>query len=397
VAASANRSSNIIVVGAGIFGVTATLALLSRGHRVTLVDPGPLPHPLAASTDISKVVRLDYGADVDYMAWMEEALDGWRRWNREWPRPLFHETGVLALARTPLAPGGFEYESFKRLEARGHRPQRLSQAEIARRFPAWSAGPFVDGYLNPEGGYAESGEVVAQLISAIAPAGGTLRSATRVERLLEEAGAVRGVLCADGQLLRADQVVLTVGAWTPHLLPETADSLRSVGQPVFHLRPQDPSLFAPERFPTFFADIAQSGYYGFPQHPIGVVKIANHGVGVPMHPESPQRKVSADQIAALRAFLRNCLPPLADAEIVSTRVCLYSDTRDGHLWIAPHPQRPGLIVCSGDSGHAFKFAPVLGALIADAVEGRMSPRLLRFRHRPEVQPLRGEEAARHHG
>ena len=69
-------------LGGGIFGVTAALALRARGHEVTLVDPGPLPHPLAESTDISKVVRIDYGADEDYTALGERALDGWRRGTR---------------------------------------------------------------------------------------------------------------------------------------------------------------------------------------------------------------------------------------------------------------------------------------------------------------------------
>ena len=58
--------SHVAVVGAGIFGVTAVLALRRRGHEVSLFDPGPLPHPLAESTDISKVVRLDYGPDAHY-------------------------------------------------------------------------------------------------------------------------------------------------------------------------------------------------------------------------------------------------------------------------------------------------------------------------------------------
>ena len=96
------------VVGAGVFGVTAALALRRRGYSVTLIDPGPLPHPLAASTDISKVVRLDYGPDADYTALMERALDGWREWNAVWPEPLFHETGIAFLCRAPMSPGGFE-------------------------------------------------------------------------------------------------------------------------------------------------------------------------------------------------------------------------------------------------------------------------------------------------
>ena len=52
----------ILVIGAGMFGVTAALELKKRGHEVTLIDPGPLPHPEASSTDISKVVRPDYGS-----------------------------------------------------------------------------------------------------------------------------------------------------------------------------------------------------------------------------------------------------------------------------------------------------------------------------------------------
>ena len=63
------------------------------------------------------------------------------------------------------------------------------------------------------------------------------------------------------------------------------------------------------------------------------------------------------------------LPALADAPIVHRRMCLYCDTFDGDFWIDHDPERPGLVVAAGDSGHGFKFAPILGALIADVVEG----------------------------
>jgi glycine/D-amino acid oxidase-like deaminating enzyme len=52
-----------LVLGGGIFGVTGALELRRRGWRVMLVDPGPVPRPLAASTDRSKVIRADYGGD----------------------------------------------------------------------------------------------------------------------------------------------------------------------------------------------------------------------------------------------------------------------------------------------------------------------------------------------
>jgi glycine/D-amino acid oxidase-like deaminating enzyme len=87
-----------------------------------------------------------------------------------------------------------------------------------------------------------------------------------------------------------------------------------------------------------------------------------------MSPDSNARHVTPEEENNLREFLSSALPVLSDAPIVYTRICLYCDTHDGDFWIAPDPERPGLIIATGDCGHGFKFAPVLG-IIADAVEG----------------------------
>ena len=87
----------VIIVGAGINGVTAAIELKNRGHQVVLIDPGPLPHPLAASTDISKAVRAAYGADDVYTDLAERSIKLWREWNREFGVELYHETGALFL------------------------------------------------------------------------------------------------------------------------------------------------------------------------------------------------------------------------------------------------------------------------------------------------------------
>jgi glycine/D-amino acid oxidase-like deaminating enzyme len=235
----------VVVVGAGIFGVTAGREFGRRDWNVVVLDPGPVPHPLAESTDISKIVRMDYGADEDYTALMEVALEGWRRWNAGWPAPLFHETGVTFLSRAPLAPGGFEYESWRVLTGRGHRLERIDAAALRRRFPAWNADRFVDGYFNPAGGYAESSKVVAALWAEAARDGGEVRGGERVVRLVEEADGPRvaGVVTARGEILPAEVVVVAAGSWTQHLLPWLAPHLRSVGQPVFHPRPADVTRF----------------------------------------------------------------------------------------------------------------------------------------------------------
>ncbi|MCA9514789.1 MAG: FAD-binding oxidoreductase, partial [Myxococcales bacterium] len=166
-----HRNKEAVVIGAGVFGVAAAKELRARGHAVTLVDPGPVPHPLAASTDVSKLVRGDYGHDALYTGLMAEALPLWARWNATLPRPLVHFSGWTVLSTTPMAPGTYEGDSFAALEARGAVPERLDAGAIARRFPAWGEGGFVDGYVNPRVGWTESGEVVARLVAEAVAAG----------------------------------------------------------------------------------------------------------------------------------------------------------------------------------------------------------------------------------
>ena len=392
-------ADRFIVVGAGIFGVTAALELRARGHAVTLLDAGPIPAPLAASTDISKVVRMEYGADRRYMALMEAARAGWLRWNERWAAdgagPLYHETGVLMVARDRMAPGGFEHDSYRSLLARGHRPERLDAPAIARRYPAWSTGRFVDGFYHRAGGYAESGTVVAALARQAQAAGIEVSARTRAAALVEEAGRVRGVRTDRGRTLRAAGVVMAAGAWVGTLHPPLSGAIRASGHPVFHLRPADPAPFRADRFPTFTADVARTGYYGFPVNADGVVKIASHALGRPIDPDAP-RSVTPGAETRLRRFLADTFPALAGAPVVSTRLCLYADTQDEDFWIARDPDRDGLTVAGGGSGHGFKFAPVLGALIADAATGADNPALARFRWRPEVTLTHGTEAARCH-
>jgi sarcosine oxidase / L-pipecolate oxidase len=423
--------SSIIVVGAGINGVTAAIELKTRGHDVVLVDPGPLPHPLAASTDISKAVRAAYGADEDYTALAERSIKIWREWNQEFGTQLYHEVGVMFVRQRELKPGDFEYESFKTLEYRGHKVERVNSARSWKRFPAWNPELYLDGVLELEAGYAESGRVVATLIRRAKSLGVQLREG-KFAALDEKGERVKGIVLEDKVIpseskrsrgiprhdpkltqrdpstepvlseaeglgmttLAGDTVIMTVGAWTPYLLPSTKRFFRARGQPVFHLQPRQSELFAPECFPVFGADITTTGYYGFPINRDGVMKIANHGPGREMSPESSQRAVTLEDEKNLREFLSSTFPALADAPIVYSRVCMYCDTHDGHFWIARDPDRRGLIIAAGDCGHGFKFAPVLGEIIADAVEEKPNPILQKFRWRPDVRAGSGTDVAR---
>ena len=385
--------ATIIVVGAGINGVTSAIELKKRGHRVVLVDPGPLPHPLAASTDISKAVRAAYGPDEIYTELAERCIALWKQWNVDFGTQLYHETGVLFVCERRMQQGDFEYESCRVLEKSGHRVERFDEFTFHQRFPAFAEDRFKDGFFDPDAGYVESGRVVASLIDYAKSRGVELRERAKFKELDENDKRVAGIILEDRHRINGDAVVMATGAWTPYLLPSTKKFLRATGHPVFHLKPKQPNFFLPARFPFFGADISTTGFYGFPLNQ-GVVKIANHGAGREMSPDSSAREVTRADEKALRAFLRSTIPSLADAPIVDSRVCMYSDTNDGDFWIAPDPDRPNLTLATGDCGHGFKFAPVLGEIIADAVEGKANPLLKKFRWRPEVKSGETKEAAR---
>ena len=384
----------VIVIGAGINGVTAAIELKKRGHRVVLVDPGPLPHPLAASSDISKAVRSTYGADEQYTALAEEAIDRWHQWNEEAGVDLYHEVGVMFVRQRKMEPGDYEYESYHLGKKRGRPVIRVNSDWLRERFPAWNEELYPDGLFDPRGGYAESGRVVAQLVVRAKSLGIELHEGARFLHLDEGDSGVRGVVLDNEKRLPGDGVVAAMGAWTPFALPFTQPFFRATGHPLFHLRPEKPEIFAPECFPMFGADITTTGYYGFPIGREGVVKIGSHGIGREMSPDSPERLVTAEEESKFRDFVSSTFPALANAPIVSTRICLYCDTHDGNFWIAADPERAGLVIAAGDNGHGFKFAPLLGEVIADAVEGKENPLAQKFRWRPEVRAGESKEAAR---
>jgi glycine/D-amino acid oxidase-like deaminating enzyme len=374
--------SELLIVGGGAFGLSAALELARRGHAVHLLEPspGPAPRDEAASTDQSKAVRMDYGGDLFYTEFGEQALAAWPEFDRGHETPTFHREGWLLTTPRPMQPGEFEHDSYQLLRNRGHVLQRLTDGDLRRRLIAWSPEALVDGYLNPSDGWVDSTAVCLRLVAMAEAAGVVIERGVAVHELLLEGGQVVGVQRADGIHRRAATVIVCAGAWTPQLVPWLADRMQPVAQPLCYFEPSDPRPFWAERFPPWAADIGRAGWYGFPVADNGLVKVGHHGTGEHRSPDGP-RVVSASMVERFRAFLATALPGLANAPLAATKVCFYCDTFDGNFWIDHDPQHPGLVVAAGGCGHAFKFTPLLGGIIADVVERRPNSRAHRFRWR----------------
>ncbi len=354
-----------LVVGAGVFGITSALELRARGWKVTLLDQGDIPHPDAASTDFSKIIRADYGDDRFYMDLADQAIAGWEHWNRTWGWTPFRRVGFLIMAPEEMRPGHFEHDSYQAALERGRRAERLTDPDVRKRFAVWSRSLYPDGYLSLDAGWSPSGKVIQYLVGLAVEAEINIMKGRSAEVVLD---SKPGVVLQGGAILYADKVVVAAGSWTQTLLPELEDRMWSTGQSVFHLQVAHAKRFQPPGFVPWAAATASTGWYGFPATDDGHLKLANHGPGRVIDPREP-RVVDPEEDASVRAFLAVNLPELAHAPIIKRRLCVYTDTFDSDFFIDAVPGRDGVFVASGGSGHGFKFAPVLGPIVADAVEG----------------------------
>lgn len=151
-----NMQPHVVVVGAGVFGLSTAIHALESGCRVLVVENGPLVREdvdadvvrrgsrfRGTSVDASRIVRPDYGANSTYTGLMRDALVSWREWNAEARRTgaatPYQEVGWMVLRRSAdMPPGSFERESYDTLQRHGFALRALRGPDVAASYPAWS-------------------------------------------------------------------------------------------------------------------------------------------------------------------------------------------------------------------------------------------------------------------
>jgi len=358
---------DFLVVGAGIFGVCTAFELAKKDHSVCLINPDDIPHPLAASTDVSKVVRMEYGTDEEYMRMAIESMERWRQWNRILSEEIYHEVGYLLLAKKALHDPSQQYElsSLRNVEQAGYKPQRLSTSYIQNQLPALNHEVYSDGMYNKIGGFARSGRAVELIAKYSTTLGVELITNQMAKEWETDNDNITAVVTAEGRRFKAKEFIVCAGNFSSLLVPDLKPYLKVTGHPVFHIKPSKPELFEPPNFAVFAADIANSGWYGFPLHPEkAIVKVALHSDGLELDPTKDERVVYDSDIQLLKEFLAESLPSLLNDPVVYTRRCCYTDSQDGHFWIDRHPTIKNLTIGTGGTGHGFKMGPVVGEMIA---------------------------------
>lgn len=361
---SGASSFDVVVVGAGVFGAWTAWHLAKCKRRVLLVEMYGPAHARASSGGETRIIRMGYGPDEIYTDWSKQSLAQWKDLFAAMGAPLFHETGVLWLARE----GDVTLDqTHAALQGCGVTHELLAAEELACRYPQVNFDGVAHGLLEPESGVLMARRAVNCVVESATRMGIVTRIAQGIAP--QGSGRIESIEIAGGERILARSFVFACGPWLGKVFPDllgprifpTRQEVFFFGTPAGDLR------FAPPAFPTWL--FQGDEVYGMPDIEARGLKVALDRHGEPVDPDTQSRLASREGAEWARAYVARRFPALKDAPIVETRVCQYENTSSGDFLIDTHPDFPNVWLVGGGSGHGFKHGPAVGQYTAALILG----------------------------
>jgi len=372
----------IVIVGAGIVGLSTAYSLLTQGVRkVTVLEQEVVDHARSSSHGFSRLLRFEYGSNAFYSNMVNLSLKRWKKLQEVTRRTVYTPTGLLMLGNQN---DNFTQSSYQVARELGLPVERYSKEDCIQSFPQFDTRSYDTLIYNHHAGILHASTCLQTLRDLVLDFGGEIYESCRVNRITND-NSLRPIHLhlSSGKEIVADRVVLATGSWIHRLLANLHLPVRMTRQYLLYFSGLSASAYGTGAFPSFIA----GDMYGFPIHQgcNGWVKATSHAFGVPIDPDNvtPQD----DQvIASISRHLRELLPALNHAQIARIDSCMYDVSPDEDFIIDRLPTDPRVIFATGLSGHGFKFGLLLGELLSSLVCNTQPPvpldrfRLSRFAH-----------------
>ncbi|WP_027229639.1 FAD-dependent oxidoreductase [Phyllobacterium sp. UNC302MFCol5.2] len=355
---------DIIIVGAGIFGLSTAYELARRGRRVLAIDRFGSGHPATSSTGASRSIRIAYDHPF-YVDLALEAIDSWHRLESETGRKILHLTGQI-----DIGPQGKLEDLARIVRSAGAAIESVDSAEVHRLFPEIVLATGEVALFQRQAGTVLADAGMAALLLAAQRAGVTYLAPMRVTRI--EMGETVVKVHTEGRRFEAAQVVVAAGPWAKELLGEAGLNLPlapAVAQVTF----LDAPLLVDRPGIAEWRPNGETGIYGHPVPGIGY-KIAFDAGAEGWQPDVEEWQPDLIEEKRILNWLTRRMPSVAP-KVSRTQRHPWTMTPDVDFIVDRHGP---IIVACGCSGHAFKFGPALGRFVADIVEGGSAPDLTRL-------------------
>lgn len=377
---------NAIVVGLGAMGSATCYQLASRGVKVLGLDQYGVPHAMGSSHGESRMIRMAYYEHPDYVPLLRRAYELWDEIENRAQHQLLYRTGGVF-----IGPAACEFVTgtINAAQQHGLAHEVLDRSELRERFPQFKVPDDHIGVFEPTAGFLLPERVVAAHIELALAYGAQINTYEPVLDWSADQSQVK--VRTPRRTYTAEHIVFCGGAWSGQMLGDIGVQLKVTRQVLGWVWPRAPEKFALGTSPVWAIDNDDGSiHYGFPMLPGGAFgrpgfKIAHHFHGTPTSPDAINRTPQQDDEEDFRRTLKRYIPD-ADGPLLSMAICMYTNSPDSHFIIDRHPKHERAIIACGFSGHGFKFASVVGEVLADlALDGRSSQsidflRLSRFSH-----------------
>ncbi|MFB6255690.1 MAG: N-methyl-L-tryptophan oxidase [Haloplanus sp.] len=358
---------DVVVVGVGAMGSAATYHLARRGHDVLGLERFDVPHDRGSSAGHTRIIRLAYHEHPTYVPLVRDAARRWERLEAETGRDLLFRVGSVTAGDPDDSDGAFA-GALEACDVHDLPHEVLDGEALGERFPGFDLPAEYRAVYQPDGGFLDAPAGVSAHVEAAVAAGATVRARERVTGVESRGDGVR--VHTDRGHHDADEAVVAAGAWTETLLPDLSGLVTPERQVIGRFQPDDPADFAPDRFPPFVIDDADGLHYGVPIYRAPGLKVGRHHHRA--EALSPDDPAPGDPTQADERVVRSAVEryvPGADGATLALTTCVYANSPDRDFIVDRLPDRP-ITVAAGFSGHGYKFASAMGAVVADLVAGQ---------------------------